>query len=120
MGPCEDQCPERILKQLSPIEEMGLHPESAEYATKWREACWANVAKRKTAKAAKEGSIIKFASPITFTNGFEHDRFQLTLDGRKERFFPVFERGMNRYAIPGGYIRYRITNWKHKNFEIQA
>ena len=120
MGPFEAHCPERILKLLSPVEELGCSEYGRENARKWREACWANLALRKTAKAAKEGSVIKFAEPIGFTNGFKHDTFQLTLDGRKERFFPAYPPGTNINVIPGGYRHYRITNWKTRQFEIQA
>jgi len=44
-GPCECDCPEKILKLLTPT--------TNEYALKWREACWAKVQARKDASKAK-------------------------------------------------------------------
>lgn len=44
-GPCECDCPEKILKLLTPT--------TNEYALSWRKACWAKVNKRKEASKAK-------------------------------------------------------------------
>jgi hypothetical protein len=40
MGPCEAECPERILNLLTPTD--------SEYANEWRARCRANIAARKT------------------------------------------------------------------------
>ncbi len=50
MGPCETDCPESILKLLTPITP-GVN--TTEYALKWREACWAKVQARKEANKVK-------------------------------------------------------------------
>lgn len=42
MGPCYYDCPESILKKLSPIE--------SEYANAWREQCWEKIKRTKTAR----------------------------------------------------------------------
>ena len=44
MGPFYYNCPERILKQLDPLEKLWL-PNSWPYneAKKWREKCWENI-----------------------------------------------------------------------------
>jgi len=44
-GPCEADCPEKILKLLTPT--------TSEYALAWRESCWNKVNKRKEASKAK-------------------------------------------------------------------
>ncbi len=52
MGPCEAQCPERILKLLTPTEY--------EYAKDWRARCWANIEKRKARRRLPVGTILKY------------------------------------------------------------
>ena len=39
MGPITSDCPGYILDMLSPVEQLGVGPESAEWATDWRERC---------------------------------------------------------------------------------
>jgi hypothetical protein len=43
-GPYYHNCPEKILKLLTPLAD------SEGYATKWREKCWANVNRKKVVK----------------------------------------------------------------------
>ena len=50
-GPYYHNCPEKILKLLTPLAE------SEEYATKWREKCWANVNRKKVVK--KVGDVVR-------------------------------------------------------------
>lgn len=47
MGPCEDDCPERILKLLTPTE--------SEYANDWRGRCWKKIEARKARPKIHKG-----------------------------------------------------------------
>jgi hypothetical protein len=51
MGPYESNCPERILRLLTPTDN--------EYAKKWRARCWENVeAKKRAREMKKEGAVL--------------------------------------------------------------
>ena len=55
MGPCEDKCPESILKRLSPTD--------SPWANEWRERCWENVKKKKSPDALHNlpiGTVIQY------------------------------------------------------------
>lgn len=52
MGPCESECPERILKLLTRTE--------SEYANEWRERCWANIAARQNKPKIEVDSILRY------------------------------------------------------------
>lgn len=48
-GPCYHNCPEKILKLLTPV--------NSEYANAWRQKCWANVNHKKVVK--KVGDVVR-------------------------------------------------------------
>ena len=66
-------CPERILKLLAPVEEAYSGMAGLDYARVWREACWANINKRRAIPKLKVGDVVKFPKVLKFTNGFETD-----------------------------------------------
>jgi len=91
MGPCESECPERILKLLTPT--------TYEWAQQWRDRCWENIKKRSTVKV-KKGDKIKFKDEISFCSGAVLDTF-------------TFLKGST--FMSGPYqSRYRITNWRNR------
>lgn len=47
MGPCEAECPERILALLTPTD--------SEYANDWRKRCWAKITARKARPTIQPG-----------------------------------------------------------------
>lgn len=98
VGPYESECPERILKLLTPTD--------SEYANMWRERCWANIKAKKNRPKYENGMIVKFKHELTFTNGYKGDIFKLLIEGRKQVFA----------ALQGG--RYTITKWKDREHEI--
>lgn len=54
MGPVESNCPERILKRLSPLPDAPAEGKDPyEYARAWRARCWANLEARREAKGKK-------------------------------------------------------------------
>lgn len=60
-GPYETNCPERILKLLTPTDN--------EYALGWRKACWANVEKRKARKNLPPGTVLKYGGNLLTIEG---------------------------------------------------
>ncbi|WP_230771748.1 DUF6927 domain-containing protein [Sphingomonas sp. Leaf4] len=89
MGPFEDECPERIMKLLSPTDN--------ESALQWRRRCLANL--RLRARPMTEGMRIRFATPISFTNGYSGTDFIVAKRGRQITF-----------RSPEGGGPYRIGN----------
>jgi len=88
MGPYECDCPDRIMRLLSPIEDIP----SPSYAAEWR----ARVAARKTANAAlrtkraslRPGSIVTLEREVSFRDGTKAIAFRMRFLRRKT---PVFE-----------------------------
>ena len=67
MGPCESECPERILQLLTPT--------THEYALAWRQRCWDNIAQRKSFRIAKD--VVFEIQPISFLDGIARSRFKV-------------------------------------------
>ncbi|HXJ38899.1 MAG TPA: hypothetical protein VNH18_06445 [Bryobacteraceae bacterium] len=103
MGPCESDCPARILDLLS-------DPAPSEYAAKWRERCRANLAKKAAAKTIQPGQVIRFAEPIAFTDGYKGDTFKLMKRPGK--------RSVTFIPAEGGYTGYRISRWQTRDFAV--
>jgi hypothetical protein len=51
-GPYQADCPERILKLLTPT--------TSQYAQKWRDACWANINAKKSKPTIKVGDALRY------------------------------------------------------------
>jgi hypothetical protein len=77
MGPCEDECPERILDLLTPTE--------VAYALDWRRRCREKIAARKAARPIKTGRWLRLLEPLGFADGTERDTFYVA-DAKKRRF----------------------------------
>ena len=91
MGPCEDGCPERILRLLTPTTYEG--------ALDWRRRCLARL--RTRSRKVEDGMRIRLAAPITFT------------DGRVGTDFVVVKRGSSiSFKCNKGFGRYRIRNFR--------
>jgi hypothetical protein len=89
MGPCEHDCPEGILKMLTPIEELhgtfGEH--SWQWAKEWREKAWARVSAAKARKPLKSGALVTFKYEISFTDGYKSKTLQVA-DPKRLTFAP--------------------------------
>ena len=74
MGPNISNCPERILKLLTPTKY--------EYAIEWRKRCWDNIKKkkelRKIWKKINPGTKLKFKNKLHFVNGYILDEGTVT------------------------------------------
>lgn len=67
VGPYESECPERILKLLTPTDH--------EYAVQWRQRCWDNIVKKKSFRLVKDAVIE--TRPISFLDGGTRSRFRV-------------------------------------------
>lgn len=56
VGPCQTNCPERILKLLTPTEY--------KYAQDWRAECWAKIKAKKTRPKNKRGTCLLYAGDV--------------------------------------------------------
>ena len=63
MGPVETECPEKILKLLTPLEE------NEGYAEEWRRKCWERIEKRKARPTFRVGDVVTFEEDIEFVGG---------------------------------------------------
>ena len=68
-GPYMYNCPERILKLLTPTD--------SKWANGWREKCWERIRQAKARPRLKKGLIIQFETPISFINGMKESVFQV-------------------------------------------
>ncbi|WP_445177147.1 DUF6927 domain-containing protein [Rhizorhapis sp. SPR117] len=73
MGPCEAECPARILDLLTSTEN--------QHAIEWRQRCRANVARR--ARKLSDGDRIRLPEPIKFTDGHVAQEFIVSKRGRR-------------------------------------
>jgi hypothetical protein len=91
MGPCESECPKKILDLLTPTE--------SSYALAWRARCFENLEKRQNRLRLQPGRIVKFSAPISFSNGDTRDTFKVKTTK------PL------RFTTPGEYcdITYKIS-----------
>lgn len=102
MMPYKFDCPKKILDMLTPTDN--------EYANDWRQRCLD--AKAKTRQKFNDGDIIQFDDTISFTNGYESDKFVLCVNGRKTTFSKYYEGSEHRVSA------FRITKWKQKEFKV--
>lgn len=79
MGPNVARCPERILNQLSPLDqiERNTTTNSYKYAQSWRQACRNRIERAKHLKKAKPGDVIEFGDIIRFVGGYQSNRFAI-------------------------------------------
>lgn len=91
MGPCERECPERILKLLSPLPVGG-----GGHAEKWRGDCRTNLLKRKI--LSTKGTRIKLQQPVTFSDGVEGQEFEVIRSGLFRRCTDGQSVRLSRYS----------------------
>lgn len=97
MGPIKSNCPERILKLLTPTNH--------EWAKEWRKRCWANLQKKKSLPRLKKDMIIEFETPIEFVGGSKGTIFKV-MDPQKRIFARWLEmHGIGVFSEP----RYKIS-----------
>jgi hypothetical protein len=97
MGPCEAECPERILNKLTPT--------TNEHALEWRERCRARL--RLRSRKIDDGMRIRLATPLTFVDGHVGAEFIVVKKGSALSFRPV-----------DGHGRYGIRNFRSLAYEV--
>jgi hypothetical protein len=91
MGPCQCDCPARIMRLLTPIADLP----NPGYAADWR----ARVAERKNEKhrqrarrqSLRIGSIVTLPSPVNFAGGFTANTFRVVDFWRRTPVFLVLD-----------------------------
>ncbi len=97
MGPCEAECPDRILRLLTST--------TNEHALEWRRRCRDRL--RLRSRSIDDGMHIRLAVPLTFTDGHVGSEFIVVKEGASLSF---------RHA--GGLGRYRIRNFRSLAYEV--
>ena len=87
MGPFLYNCPESILKLLTPSAELLKMGHSIHCSASWRAFCWEKVLEKKDTNSLKDGAIIQFESPLLFNNGDKVQTFQLKKRGKAMRWY---------------------------------
>lgn len=93
MGPAEADCPDRIMKLLSPVENIP----SPGYAAEWRARVAAakerRAAMRKASGQLVPGAIVRLPHPVTFCKGaFEADAFTFIQHRKRTAVFAPLSR----------------------------
>ena len=86
-GPCETECPPRIFKLLTPLDDV-TDPDG--FARKWRERV---KVLHDTRKKLSKGYIIKLKEPTSFSNGNEYQYFM-----RKGQRFYIAKKEKNKFV----------------------
>lgn len=104
MGPNAVRCPVRILDRLTPT--------TSENAVEWRAACRARVAKLASRPAVGAGSRLRFAQPLTFSNGTTRDTFEMV----KGSTFRAVE--IEEGRAQSSSTRYHVANWRELTYSL--
>lgn len=105
MGPCESECPERILNLLTPLEESPGSERGKEWARAWRERCRENIRRRAAQPKIVTGKYLVLANPMDFTD--KRTRHTFYIQNARKRIF--------REVTPGGNLGIRIRLPQKKN-----
>ncbi|RSU72120.1 hypothetical protein BRX37_20135 [Sphingomonas sp. S-NIH.Pt3_0716] len=97
MGPNAAECPKHILDLLTPTDK--------EFALDWRRRCSENLARR--SRKVADGDRVRFAEPLSFTDGHTGQEFIVERRGRRLSF-----------RDPDGHGRYRIRNFMQSRWDI--
>ncbi|WP_296221853.1 hypothetical protein [uncultured Sphingomonas sp.] len=98
MGPCEAECPERILALLGDTDEPS--------ALNWRRRCIDNLAR--AARPLEHGMRIRLPSPVRFTDGYEGAEFTVHKRGRRV--------ALSRPGV--SYPEYRLSGLRHLSWTV--
>ena len=103
MGPCEAECPARILDLLTATDN--------DYARGWRERCRAAADLRAKRPRLRNGWTLVFAEPLAFSDGTSHRRLEVAIDPDRPRKI--------RFRSPDGHGLYRIGALDRLRFDIE-
>lgn len=106
-GPCESNCPKRIISLLSPLEELySVDSNSYQWAKEWRERCATE--KPKTVKVI-EGNVIKLETPVKTSYGGLYQYFKKT--ARTNVWVPLIDRS-GTLEPANNLIRFRASRYQ--------
>jgi hypothetical protein len=107
MGPCDAQCPAKILDMLTPTDDT--------YSNEWRAKCRANIAKavidNGRSKQVVAGTKIVTAEPVFY--GKHHGYFSEFVYSGKGTGFTAYRNGEPCERV-------YLSNWKGREYEIVA
>ncbi len=110
MGPCECACPDRIMRLLSPVEDIPNPSYAAEWRTRvaaWKEAAAAARAKR---ASLRPGSIVMLEREVSFRDGTTAAVFRMRfIRGRTPVFEPLDRPGFLCRLHPDTLVAATIT-----------
>jgi len=107
-GPCQAECPKRILDLLTPLEDK----EENNWAIEWRKRCYAKIDKKASLPKVKVGQIIKLEEPIGFTNGGEYQYFKK--QERINRWVGMFIDKAGELVVSYSTVRFIASNFKYE------
>lgn len=95
MGPCECECPEKILRMLTPLNDPS-NSYANSYVGDWREACWIRINTNKAKTLLKIGMRLRHPDGIRFRDGSVLHEFTV-LSPRSTLVADV--KGVGRYRL---------------------
>jgi hypothetical protein len=112
MGPVETRCPRRIITAASPLRHADP-PIEGNYAARWRQKCLDQCAAKTRRKTdLVPGATIRLSRTVSFTDGYEGNRFVVEIVKRRNRNHTYFR-------APNGGL-YRISNIDRIGYLIEA
>ena len=112
-GPYAFECPERILKLLTPLPPLPPEGESDpdEYARNWRFRNWERILALKAAPKVQVGDLLEFETPFKFEGWGQLKVFRVC-SGKNGRGIKLFSPQTGTYC--------RIGNWRELPFKVLA
>lgn len=104
-SPYPAKCPARILKLLTPIEQLFEDEYKARRAADWRARCEAELERRKKQPKVPRGALVRFDPPLKTKSGQQ-------LEILRYRRHSSFEDPADRFTV------WRVPIWRQRNFEI--
>ena len=108
-GPCEDECPEKIFKLLTPLNDDN---DPNGWAREWRKRVEKVHVRRKKLKEAK-GKVIKTKDPVEFSNGATYQYFKKV--GR--RYYTMYLDHESGKFHEGRWVRFNPAHYEYELIE---
>jgi hypothetical protein len=103
-GPCEAECPERIMALLDPLPDCG-HPVATScgicWARDWRSRCQARLTARRTSPRVRVGQTFRLRYALRFADGQILDTFTLVSHPRRRNLARSMGGGL--YRLPADW-----------------
>jgi hypothetical protein len=105
-------CPERILRLLSPVEDCRFSKNGARGAREWRAACWETINEAKARPRVHAGDFVMFEEPLEFSDGRRANCFRAEQPARNRylALSPIIEGGDTSRLALTGMFRCRLDS----------